>query len=156
MKAVDVGRKIFDLISTTNVVDVSFVQGWFRSCVLSENLLLDMPHEQTRTIRSQTAPYRDPSRLSMEIPIERECVQCKDQFCDEYTARADCEKFYRRLRLKAHFSSPQESGEMDISQTPDRSEDTTLINIILYHIGRFTTVVRRQIKVIRVVFLLFK
>ena len=45
--------------------------------------------------------------------------------CDEYTARADCEKFYRRLRLKAHFSSPQESGEMDISQTPDRSEDTT-------------------------------
>ena len=45
--------------------------------------------------------------------------------CDEYTARADCEKFYRRLRLKAHFSSPQVSSEMDISQTPDRSEDTT-------------------------------
>ena len=44
MKAVDVGRKLFDLISTTgsgthNVVHVSFVQGWFRSCVLSENLL---------------------------------------------------------------------------------------------------------------------
>ena len=46
--------------------------------------------------------------------------------CDEYTAKADCEKFYRRLRLKAHFSSNQESSEMDTSQTPDPSEDTTL------------------------------
>ena len=45
--------------------------------------------------------------------------------CDEYTARADCEKFYRRLRLKAHFSSPHESREMDPSQTSVRSEDTT-------------------------------
>ena len=45
--------------------------------------------------------------------------------CDEYTARADCEKFYRRLRLKAHFSSLHESGAMDPSQTSVRSEDTT-------------------------------
>ena len=45
--------------------------------------------------------------------------------CDEYTAKADCEKFYRRLRLKAHFSSNQESREMDTSQTPVLSEDTT-------------------------------
>jgi len=34
--------------------------------------------------------------------------------------------FYRRLRLEAYFSSPQESGEVDTSQTPDRSENTTL------------------------------
>ena len=86
MKTVDVGRKIFDLISTSgsgthDVIDISFVQGWFRSRVLSEDLLLDMSHEQKRIIRSQTAPHRDPSRLSIEIPIERECVQCKDQFC---------------------------------------------------------------------------
>ena len=45
--------------------------------------------------------------------------------CDEYTAKADCEKFYRRLRLKAHFSSNQESREMDTSQTPVLSVDTT-------------------------------
>ena len=45
--------------------------------------------------------------------------------CDEYTAKADCEKFYRRLRLKAQFSSNQESREMDTSQTPVLSEDTT-------------------------------
>ena len=45
--------------------------------------------------------------------------------CDEYTDRADCEKFYRRLRLKAHFSSNQESSEKDTSQTPDLSDDTT-------------------------------
>ena len=86
MEAIDVGRKIFDLISTTrsgthDVVDISFVQGWFRSRVLSEDLLLDMPHEKTRIVRSQTAPHCDPSRLSIEIPIEREGVQCKDQFC---------------------------------------------------------------------------
>ena len=86
IKAVDVGRKIFDLISTTrsgthNVVDISLVQGWFRSRVLSEDFFLDMPHEQTRIIRSPPAPHRDPSRLSIEIPIERECIQCKDQFC---------------------------------------------------------------------------
>ena len=63
MKAVDVGRKIFDLISTSgsgthNVIDISFVQGWFRSRELSEDLFLDMPHEQTRIIRS---PYIAPS-----------------------------------------------------------------------------------------------
>ena len=29
------------------------------------------------------------------------------------------------IGIKAHFSSPQQSGEMDTSQTPDRSEDTT-------------------------------
>jgi len=44
MKAVDVGRNIFDLISTTasgtkNVVDISFVQGWFRSRVLNADFL---------------------------------------------------------------------------------------------------------------------
>ena len=85
MKTVDVGRKIFDLISTSgsgthDVIDICFVQGWFRSRVLSEDFFF-MSHEQTRIIRSQTAPHRDPSRLSIEIPIERECVQCKDQFC---------------------------------------------------------------------------
>ena len=56
MKAVDVGRKIFDILPTSgsgthNVVDISFVQGWFRSRVLSEDLFLDMPDEQTRIIR---------------------------------------------------------------------------------------------------------
>ena len=51
--------------------------------------------------------------------------------CDEYTAKADCEKFFRRLRLKAHFSTNQdfstnqESSEIDTSQTPDLSEDST-------------------------------
>ena len=47
MKTVDVGRKIFDLISTSgsgphDVIDISFVQGWFCSGVLSEDLFLDM------------------------------------------------------------------------------------------------------------------
>ena len=69
MKAVDVGRKIFYLFSTSeggtsDVVDISFVQGWFCSRVLIEDLFLDMPHEQTRIIRSQTARANgSPSRL---------------------------------------------------------------------------------------------
>ena len=82
MKAVDEGRKIFYLFSTSgggtsDVVDISFVQGRFCSRVLSEDLFLDMPHEQTCIIRSQTAPHRDPSCLPIKISIERECVQCK-------------------------------------------------------------------------------
>ena len=86
MKAVDVGGKIFYLFSasggsTSDVVDISFVQGWFCSRVLFEDLFFDMPHEQTRIIRSQTAPHRDPSCLPIKISIERECVQSKDQFC---------------------------------------------------------------------------
>ena len=40
--------------------------------------------------------------------------------------RKHCDEFYRRDRLKAHFSSNQESSEMDTSQTPDLSKDTTL------------------------------
>ena len=49
MKTVDIGRKNFDLISTSgsgthDVIDISFVQGWFRSRVLGEDLFLDMPH----------------------------------------------------------------------------------------------------------------
>ena len=82
MKTVDVGRKIFYLLSTSgggtsNVVDISFAQGWFCSRVLIKDLFLDMPHEETRIIRSQTAPHRDPSCLAIKISIERECVQCK-------------------------------------------------------------------------------
>ena len=43
MKAVDISCKIFDPFSTcgggtTNVVDISFVQGWFCSRVLIEDL----------------------------------------------------------------------------------------------------------------------
>ena len=50
MKTVDVGHKNFDLISTSgsgthDVIDISFVQGWFRSRVLGEDLFIDMPHE---------------------------------------------------------------------------------------------------------------
>ena len=61
MKVVDVGRKIFYLFSssaggTSDVVDISFVQGWFCSRVLIEDLFFDMPHEKTRIIRSQTTP----------------------------------------------------------------------------------------------------
>ena len=86
MKAVDVGRKVFHLCSTSeggtsDVVDISFVQGWFCSRVLFKDLFLDMPHEQTRIIRSQTSPHCDPSYLPIKISIERECVQSKDQFC---------------------------------------------------------------------------
>ena len=60
MKAVDVGRKIFYLSSTSgggtsDVVDISFVQGWFCSRVLIEDLFLDMPHEQT----SRLLPFAD-------------------------------------------------------------------------------------------------
>ena len=85
MKTVDIVRKNFDLLSTSgsgthDVIDISFVQGWFRSRVLGEDLFLDMPHKQARIIWSQTAPHSDPSRLTIELPIERECVQCKDQF----------------------------------------------------------------------------
>ena len=52
MKTVDVGCKIFYLLSTSgggtsNVVDISFLQGWFCSRVLIEDLFLDMPHEET-------------------------------------------------------------------------------------------------------------
>ena len=41
MKTVDIGRKNFDLISTSgsgthDVINISFVQGWFRSHVLGE------------------------------------------------------------------------------------------------------------------------
>ena len=35
---------------------------------------------------------------------------------DEYTTRADCEKFFRRMRLQAHFSSEQETRVTDTSQ----------------------------------------
>ena len=82
----DVVRKIFYFLSislggTNNVVNISFVQGWFCSRVLIEVLFLDMPHEETRIIRSQTAPHRDSSCLPIKISIERECVQCKNQFC---------------------------------------------------------------------------
>ena len=57
MKTVDIGRKNFDLLSTSgsgthDVIDISFVQGWFRSRVLGEDLFLDMPHKQARIIWS--------------------------------------------------------------------------------------------------------
>ena len=42
---------------------------------------------------------------------------------DEYTARADSEKFFRRIRLKAHFHSEQESSDTDITQNVDRTDD---------------------------------
>ena len=47
MKTVDIGRKNFDLIATSgsgthDVIDISFVQGWFRSRVLGVDLFLDM------------------------------------------------------------------------------------------------------------------
>ena len=47
MKTIYIGRKSFDLISTSgsgthDVIDISFVQGWFRSRVLGKDLFLDM------------------------------------------------------------------------------------------------------------------
>ena len=56
----DENRKNFDPISTSVVIDISFLQGWFRSRVLGEDFFLDMPHEQARIIRSQTAPIAIP------------------------------------------------------------------------------------------------
>ena len=41
---------------------------------------------------------------------------------DEYTAKADCEKFFRRLRLKAHFSSDP-SNATPPSQPSNQCED---------------------------------
>ena len=41
---------------------------------------------------------------------------------DEYTAKADCEKFFRRLRLKAHFSSDP-SNARPPSQPSNKCED---------------------------------
>ena len=63
MKTVDIGRKNFDLISTSgsgthDVIDISFVQGWFSSRVLRENLFLDMSHEQTSIIISSMVRCR--------------------------------------------------------------------------------------------------
>ena len=52
-----------------------------------EDLFLDMPHEQTRITGSQMAPHRDPCCMPTKISIERECVQCKDQFCKTNLSR---------------------------------------------------------------------
>ena len=52
MKAVHKGNKIFDFNFTTggssdNVVNVSFIQSWYSSSVLFEDLFLDVFHKQT-------------------------------------------------------------------------------------------------------------
>ena len=65
MNTVDVGRNIFDLISTSgsgthDVIDISFVQGWFRSLVLSEDLFLDMSHNKQAQLGPRRLPITNP------------------------------------------------------------------------------------------------
>ena len=85
MKAIDVDRKclISSLLSeVAPVVDRLFVLSWFCSCILIEDLFLDMPYaDMHNIIGSQMAPHCDLSCLQIKIFIQQECVQCKDQFC---------------------------------------------------------------------------
>ena len=44
---------------------------------------------------------------------------------DEYQVKADCEKFYRRLRLRAHFHNEEASGSQ---ATPDPCDPFAKLN----------------------------
>ena len=43
-------------------------------------------------------------------------------YSDEYTTKADCESFYRRHRLKAHFGR-EDTNNVDLTQPSDQVED---------------------------------